>query len=233
MQDTTPYFLRLGTEQEVSSFALKSAEGTRYTLAGRIDWPATSNMALRVRAPIHRLWLLGGTERFGAGDAELRIKFRVLQIEDYIKVQAGVIETLPTGSSVRGLGNGAMVLTPFITGGRRFGRVITYAYVSDAVTLRNAKARAYEDFTDPSTDHELRNAIGISGGPFDMLQGNFSLNATTILTGPATGDTFVFAGAIAAYTPSDVVRVQLGGQLPIAGERRFEWKATLDAYLFF
>jgi hypothetical protein len=233
VQDTRPYVVRTGIEQELSSFDLPAAAGTRYTFAGRVDWPATERMALRVRAPVHHLWLADGGERMGPGDAELRLKLRLLQVADYVKVQAGVIETLPTGSAVRGLGNGAMVITPFVTGGRRFGRVIVYAYGSDAVTLRNTKATQYEDFTDPSSNHELRNAVGATGGPFDALQGNVSLNATTILTGRATGETFVFAGAIVAFTPTDRLRVQLGGQHPVAGDRRFEWKATLDVYASF
>ena len=223
--------VRLGVEQEVSKFDLSAASGTRYTLAGRGDWDATSKMAVRVRAPVHGLWLAGGRERVGLGDTELRLKLRLVDVGGYFQVQAGLIETYPTGSSSQGLGNGAMVGTPYVTAGRKFGRTIFYAYVSDAITLRNAHARQFDDFTDPSSNHETRNALGVMGGPFDALQANLSVSSTTILTGNAFGDTFVSAGTIVAVSPTDAFRVQLGAQVPVLGERRFDWKGTLDLYL--
>ena len=109
------------------------------------------------------------------------------------------------------------------------------ALVSSALAASLAACSAgviEDDLTDPSSNHETRNAVGATGGPFDSIQGNLSLNATTILTGASVGDTFVFGGGIVAFTPNDKFRMQLGGQLPIAGERRFEWKATADVYLF-
>jgi hypothetical protein len=231
VQDTGTHSVRLGVEQELSKFDLPIAVGTRYTLAGRGDWVATPRMSLRLRAPVHWLWLAGGGERSGLGDAELRIKFRIVQIGGYFQVQAGIIETYPTGSSRQGLGNGAMVGTPYVTAGRKIGRTIFYAYASDAITLRNDKATQFDDYTDPSSNHEARNAVGATGGPFDAIQGNLSLSSTTILTGTSFGSTFVFAGAIVAISPWETLRLQLGGQVPIAGERRFDWKTTLDLYV--
>jgi hypothetical protein len=223
---------RIGVEQEVSGFDLADAKGTRYTVAPRADWGATEALSLRLRATYHTLWLADGTTRSGVGDAELRLKARVVDIDEHFLVQVGVIETLPTGNASRGLGNGAMVLSPFVTSGRKIGRTIIYAYVSDAITLRNEKARVYDDFTDPSTNHETRNALGVIAGPSSVFQTNASLNATTILTGSSFGDTFLFGAAFLVFAPSELFRLQLGGQLPIAGEHRFEWKGVLDAYVF-
>jgi len=223
---------RVGVEQEISGFDLAIAKGTRYTIAPRADWGATEALSLRARATYHNLWLSDGTTRSGIGDCELRLKARVVDIDEHTIVQIGMIETLPTGSAPRGLGNGAMVLSPYVTAGHKIDRTILYAYLSDAVTLRNEKARAYDDFTDPSTNHETRNAAGVITGPSSVFQTNLSLNATTILTGSSFGETFLFGSAFFVFAPSDVFRLQLGGALPIAGDHRFEWRGVLDAYVF-
>jgi hypothetical protein len=224
--------VRVGLEQEISGFDLPIAKGTRYTFAPRADWAPREGLSLRTRVPFHNLWLAGDDHRAGIGDAELRLKFRLYSHGGNRLVQGGAIQTMPTGSAVRGLGNGAVVLTPFLTGGIKIDKTILYAYVSDAITLRNQKARAYDDFTDPSTNHETRNVVGVITGPYGPIQGNLSLNAYTILTGGAVGETFVFGAAVFAFAPSDVFRVQAGLQLPVAGDERFDYKCTLDAYFF-
>lgn len=43
----------------------------------------------------------------------------------------------------------------------------------------------------------------------------------------------VFGAAIVAFAPSDVFRIQAGTQLLAAGDKRFDYKCTLDAYFFF
>jgi len=233
IQDPLSRISRVGLQQDISQFDVPQARGTRYTLALRGDWAPIPILSLRVRAPAHRVWLSDGDVRSGFGDAELRLKVRVLDVGGYILVQAGVIETLPTGSRAERLGNGAMVVTPFVTAGRKFGKTVLYAYVSDAIALRRQNAKRYEDLTDPSADHEARSAIGLLTTVSSVVSANISLSAITILTPSQLGETFVHGGPLVALATSDATRVVIGAQLPIVGERRFDWRGTLDAYFFF
>jgi hypothetical protein len=231
--DTSSGNYRIAAQTDASRFSLASASGFRFTSAVRADWSPRPGLALRLRVPYHFMALDDGARFDGWGDAELRIKTRIFGIGDYVLVQAGVIQTLPTGSKQDRLGNGAMVLTPFVTAGRRFGETIIYAYVSDAVTLRRDNALAYEDITDPSTDHEARSAIGAMLAIKQRVQANVSMSAITILGGRDVGQTFVHGGPIVGVLLTDAARLVLGGQVPVAGERRFDWRTTADVYFSF
>lgn len=179
------------------------------------------------------MWLTTGEQRTGVGDGELRLKGRIYEHGGYILVQAGVIQTLPIGSRTERLGNGSTVLTPFVTGGYKIGNTIIYGYVSDAVAIRRDNQKRYEDLTDPSRDHETRCAIGFIHLFSDVVQMNFSLSAITIMTKQDFGQTFLHGGPLVAFAPADTVHIALGAQVPIAGEKRFDWRGTLDAYLSF
>lgn len=231
--DTSGRAYRVAAQTDASRFSIPSARGARFTTAIRADWIPTDGLALRVRLPYHAVWLDGGRSLRGLGDSELRIKARVYAIEDYVLVQAGVIQTLPTGDKRDRLGNGATVVTPFVTAGRRFGDKILYAYVSDAVSLRRQNALAYEDITDPSADHEARSAVGLMLGIYSRVQANLSVSAITILGGRDFGQTFVHGGPLAGVALTDDVRLVVGGQVPIVGERRFDWRTTADLYVSF
>jgi hypothetical protein len=232
VQDPLSRVSRLGLEQDLSGFDVHGVRGTRYTLTARYDWAATPAFSLRVRAPVHFIWLRGSAGKLsGIGDWELRAKARIVDIDGYILVQAGVIETMPTGDPRSGLGNGAMQLTPFVTGGYKIGDTILYAYLSDAVALRPDSAPRYDDLADPSADHETQNAIGvITGTP--AFQVNASLSTATALTKSELGHTSLSGSAVAGFG-TDTVRFLVGGALPIAGAKRFDWRALLDAYVFF
>ncbi len=231
--DTAAGNYRVAAQTDASRFSLSNAGGFRFTTALRADWSPRPGLALRVRVPYHFMSLDDGARFDGWGDAELRIKTRIFGISDYVLVQAGVIETLPTGSKRDRLGNGAMVLTPFVTAGRRFGETILYAYVSDAIALRRENALAYEDLTDPSTDHEARSAVGAMLAIKQRVQANVSMSAITILGGRDVGQTFVHGGPIVGVLLSEDARLVLGGQVPVAGDRRFDWRTTADLYFSF
>ncbi len=232
MQETYFRHQRIGITQEVSSFDVEQGKGTRYTIAGRFNWLPIPDLSLRLIVPIHQVWLTGGEHRAGFGDSELRIKGRIVQ-SGPVQIQLGLIQTLPTGSRTERLGNGATVLTPFVTGGYRIVDTILYLYVSDEVTVRRDNQKHYEDITDPNTDHELQNAVGFIHIFTEELQMNVSFSAITTLTRRDRGQTFLFGGPLLAWGPNDAVHLALGVQLPIAGEKRFDWRGSLDAYVSF
>jgi hypothetical protein len=221
---------RLGIETVGASFDLNGNHGDFFGVAVRGDLRLSPTVGLRLVVPYYALQV-GSVTSTGLGDAELRL--RVLAYEGHPwRVYAGISDQLPTGDSSAGLGQGGSQLTPFVTGGWRHGNVVLYASVADALGLHPDKPLPF-DYVDPSSDHELRYTVGGILEITDFFYFNGAVDGVTVLVPGQLGDTFVFGGLAGGLVTSDRSKVVLYGELPFAGDRRFDAKAGLDAYLYF
>ena len=220
---------RVGVELETARFDLAGTRGTYFTAIARADWAATRRLTLRARVPLQLLDLEGQppgqSGREGLGDVELRLRYR-LTMRDPLLVAVGYTGQLPTGDAARGLGGGALQVAPYVTAGYRIGGTVVFATLNDTVTLRGGSTPRYVNYVDPNSDHELRYNAGLIYFFSDVVAANALVSGTTLLADDARGRTLFTAGAQLGIAPLPSVRVVAGGQLPLAGERRFDWKAN-------
>jgi hypothetical protein len=221
---------RLGVESTWASFNLNGNRGDFFGLTARADLRLSSLVSMRLLVPVYALQLDSGTN-VGQGDAELRTRVLLYDVHPW-RFYAGLADQLPTGNTSLGLGQGGSQLTPFLTGGWRRGRVVIYGQVSEAIALHPDKPLSF-DYVDPSSDNELRYGAGAIVELADPVYVNAGVNAVTVLVPGDVGDTFVFGGFAAGFVLSEKSKVVILGQLPIAGDRRFDARLGLDAYLYF
>jgi hypothetical protein len=223
---------RLGVESTWASFDLDGVRGSFAGVAARVDWRAGSRVDLRVLVPVYALTLDGAATQVGLGDSELRVRVLVYDAHPW-RVFAGLADALPTGSTSIGVGQGAPQLTPFLTAGYRAGRIIVYVNAADALTLRPADKPALPDYVDPSTDHELHGTFGVIAEMGDHLYAVATGSGTVVLVPEHAGEALATAGLAVGVLPSSRFKLLAGAQLPVAGEHRFDVRATLAAYAYF
>jgi hypothetical protein len=231
---------RLGLETSWASFNLPNNQGDfnrgeYFGLTVRGDVKLARNVGLRVLVPMYLLQLDGQSASNGFGDAALRARFLLLDANPW-RFYAGLEQQLPTGNTAIGTGQGGVQLSPFITGGWRKGSVVVYASVADSIGLhpRWGTGRLEPvDYVDPSSDHELRSNFGVIGEIAEPLYVNGALTAITLLEPGDAGKTLLIGGAALGYVVSEDFKLVLVGQLPVAGEHRFEQRIGLNAYLYF
>lgn len=223
---------RLGVESTWASFDLDRVRGSFAGVTARVDWRAGSRVDLRLLVPVYAVTLDGAPTHAALGDSELRVRVLVYDAHPW-RVFAGLADGLPTGSTSIGVGQGAPQLTPFLTAGYRAGPVVVYVNAADALTLRPADKPALPDYVDPSTDHELHGTLGVIAEMGEHLYAVATGNGTVVLVPSRAGDALATAGLAVGVLPSKRFKLLAGAQLPLAGEHRFDVRATLAAYVYF
>jgi hypothetical protein len=223
---------RFGLESTWASFDLGGTRGSYFGFAARADWRASSVVGLRLIVPVYTLGTEGQPWKTGLGDSELRLRVLVLDADDW-RVFVGLTDGLPTGDTSLGVGQGATQLTPFVTAGWKKGPLVLYATVADSITLRVQDKPAPIDYVDPSTDHEMHGTLGAIVGLGDHAYATAAVTETTVLVPSDAGDTILTGGVAVGILPGRTWKLVAGGQLPLAGQHRFDAKASLDAYVFF
>ena len=220
---------RAGAELETAGFRLEGRRGSYASVIPRIEWNATELLGVRVRVPIYTLALEGEPEtQEGVGDTELRARFHLLGGEP-LRISAGWVTQLPTGTAGRGLGEGAVQGVPFVNLGYRIARVVVYLTSADAISFAGPHQRRWSNFVDPGSDHELRTTIGSLFAFTEKVSGGVVLTETTILTAADRGRSFVTGALQLGAQPDPRLRLTLAQQLPIVGEERFSWKLNAAA----
>lgn len=228
---------RVGVELETARFDLGTqGQGSYFSTIARVDWAATRRLTLRTRVPLHFLDLAGQAGREGLGDVEVRLRWR-LTMRDPLLVAVGYTGQLPTGDDARGLGGGALQLAPYATAGYRIDATVIFVTLNDTLTLRSAStlrlpsSKRSVNYVDPNSDHELRYNAGLIYFFSDVVAASAMLNGVTILTDEERGHTLFTGGAQLGIAPLPGWRFVIGGQLPILGDKRFDWK--LNAALIY
>lgn len=220
---------RAGAELETGAFRLEGRRGSYASFIPRFEWNATELLGVRVRVPIYSLALDGIADtREGVGDTELRARFHILGGEP-LRISAGWVTQLPTGSANKGLGEGALQGVPFINFGFRVSRVVVYLTVADALSFAGEHQRRRSNWVDPGSDHELRTTIGSIFSFTDKVSGSIVFTETTILESNGRGRSFVTTAAQLGTQPDPRLRLTLAQQLPVVGEERFSWKLNAAA----
>jgi hypothetical protein len=223
---------RVGLESVFVTFDLQGQKGDFLGVAARGDYRLSRRVGLRLEVPMYTLHLDGQGTNTGIGDAELRVRVLVLNIQAW-RMYVGLADQMPTGQTSLGIGQGANQLTPYVTAGYRYRSLVVYGAVADAVTIRPSGAIVKPDWVDPSTDHELRYGLGAIVEFSEAFYGNAAVTGITELVPGSVGNSLCQGGASLGFQPNDNWKLVLGLQLPIAGERRFDTKTLLSLYYFF
>jgi hypothetical protein len=224
---------RFGIESTWARFDLKDYDhprGDYFEIAARADDELSRTVTLRLVVPFYVLSLDDADTRTGIGDVELRLKVQAAASENF-RLYLGVADELPTGIGHLGLGNGAEQLSPYVTVGRKVGKVIFYTTVADTFSLRSNAAP--QNYVSPNEDHELDYNVGTIFQFTDAFYANLAPSAVTVLVPSKLGSTLVTGGAQLGLQPSEAWKIVGGFEVPMLGDHRFETRATLDAYAFF
>jgi hypothetical protein len=219
--------LRAGVETEATGFRLEGQRGSFLSGIPRIEYTPLRKMNLRLRVPFHSLALDGEPDtRGGIGDMELRLRLN-LRSREPLRVNAGWVVQMPTGSKHEGLGEGAVQLTPFASAGFRIDAVVLYLTVADTLKLVGPhEDQKFVNYVDPSENHELRTTAGTILPVTEMVSASAYFTETTILSSVNQGQVLLTGGASIGMQAESRLRIVLSQQLPIAGEHRFAWKTN-------
>jgi hypothetical protein len=224
---------RAGAELEAAGFRLEGRRGSYESAIGRIEWAPTGGLALRARIPSYTVSLQDQlATREGLGDTELRLRIQ-LKKDEPIRVSGGWVTQLPSGSQDRGLGAGALQVTPFVSAGYKVDRTIIYLTIADALSLAGPHQPRLPNYVDPGTDHELRTTIGAIYNFTDLVSASAIATTTTILTHRDRGRSLVTGAFQLGTQPDRRLRIVLAQQLPLVGEERFSWKLNAAATFAF
>jgi hypothetical protein len=165
-----------------------------------------------------------------------------LKKDEPIRISGGWVTQLPTGSQDRGLGAGALQVTPFLSAGYKVDRTIIYLTVADALSLAGPHQPRLPNYVDPGTDHELRTTVGAIYNFTDLVSASAIATMTTILPSPwgpneaaqrDHGRSLVTGAVQLGTQPDRRLRIVLAQQLPLLGEERFSWKLNAAATFAF
>jgi hypothetical protein len=223
---------RLGVESVWAAFDLQGTTGDFVGVVARGDLRLSPIVSTRLEVPVYTLQLSGQGTRIGVGDIELRTRIRLYDAHNW-RLYFGLSDQMPTGNSSLGLGQKATQLTPFLTGGYRWGPVVIYGVVADAVVIRQPGAPQPTDYVDPGSDHELRYSLGAIVEFSSAIYANAGLSAITDLVPGEVGRSLAIASASLGVAPSPTWKFVCGLQLPAGGEHLFEEKVVGGLYYFF
>jgi hypothetical protein len=223
---------RLGVESVWAAFDLQGATGDFLGVVARGDVRLSPTVSTRLEVPVYTLHLNGQDARTGVGDIELRTRIRLYDAHNW-RLYFGLSDQMPTGNASLGLGQNATQLTPYVTGGYRWGPIVVFGLVADAIAIRPPGAAQPNDYVDPGSDDELRYTVGAIVEFSDAVYANVALSAITDLVPGEVGRTLAIASASLGFAPSSTWKFVGGLQLPAAGDHLFEEKVVGGVYYFF
>jgi len=223
---------RAGAELEGAAFRFAGRRGSYGSVVARAEWFPVDGLGLRLRVPFTTLALEGEpATREGFGDTELRARAMLLNTESF-RVSAGNVLELPTGARHRGIGNGSVQVTPFVTAGYRVRDLVVYATIADSFSLAGPNQKRFANYVDPGTDHELRATLGAIYVFDETISGAVSVTDTIVLTANGRGEQ-IYVANVNLGAQRGPLRMVLAPAIPIAGEQRFSWRITTAALLSF
>lgn len=214
---------------EATSFRLEGRRGTFTSLVPRLEWVPTPRLNLRLRVPLDSLTLDGERDsRNGPADTELRLRLHAYTVEPF-RVSLGLVSQLPTGSTVDGLGAGALQVTPFLNAGFRHKSFVAYLIVGDSISLAGSEKTRRANWVDPNTDHELRTTLGVIYDFTGTVSAGALVTETIVLVDEDRGRTLMTGAVTLGTQPDRRLRLVIAEAFPVYGERRFAWKLSAAA----
>jgi hypothetical protein len=223
---------RLGTELEGAAFRNAGRRGSYGSVVARAEWFPVDGVGVRLRVPFTTLALQDEpATREGFGDSELRFRATFYNTDPF-RMSAGWVTELPTGARHRGIGNGSVQVSPFVTAGYRMQKLVLYGTLADSVSVVGPHQTHVPNYVDPGTDHELRVTAGAIYAFDETISGALAVTDTIILTDADRGQQLYVANALIGAQRGPL-RLVISPSLPIAGEQRFSWRITTAALLSF
>lgn len=216
---------------EAAGFELAEQRGDYYTLRLRGEYTLVPYFSVGLAAPFHLLKLQDRSLRSGPGDVDVLARLRVVNAERhawFMSVGLGV--ELPTGDTDAGLGAGHVELTPFVSTMKSLGPLMVHGTLALNASLAHSEAghdhEAEPVFVNPHSSLELVYHAGALYPVSEGLYLNGVAAANTVLEAAERWETFLVLRPEVGFMPADDWRISMVGHLPVAGERRFDWKAT-------
>lgn len=219
---------RAGAELESAAFRVEGKRGSFMSLIGRLEYTPMKDLGLRVRVPYDSLSLQDEpATREGLADTELRLRAH-LKTSEPLRISAGWVTQLPTGSRSDGLGAGAVQVMPFVNAGLRKDRLILYVIIADAYSLGSRRLPAV-NYVDPGANHELRTTLGSIYMVAEAVSTGIVFTQTTVLTNKDLFDSLLVGSFQVGAQPDKRLRLVIAQSLPLLGEQRFSWKLNAAA----
>lgn len=239
---------RVALEVSGGTFTLPYGRGTSFVATAAADVAIGEHVALGVRMPFVLVSLRGNGPRAGAGDVDLVGKVRLLGTENR-SLSFGLGLEAPTGDAERGLGSGHFEVSAGISGAWAEGPWVFHGTVADAVSLEGdgGAAHVHEaphehgsdphaaqgSFVSPHSEHELQYHAGVQHHFVPAFFANLAIGGATVLVPDRLGETVLVARPEVGLQPSRSLRLTTSLEVPFAGPRRFDWRASVGAELRF
>lgn len=218
---------------QLAEFDLDASSGTWFAVAPVVEYAPLRWLSASARFGIVGVrYRTGGEDATGLADTDLCVKLRVAATEHgEIIASVGLGLGLPTGDSRDGIGNGHVELSPFVVLSSQVTPwLVLTGLVADHVSLADEHEHEHASVVAPHGAHEVVLRLGASAF---VRQTYVSLGGDAAIVVSGEAGSFVAARGEVGWLPARRLRFALGVDLPVAGERRFEWRARLGVgYLF-
>src|SRR5262249_55820043 len=143
-----------GFLMEGAGFSLPAGSGHYWTTTFRGDYAPAPWVSFGIRVPYEVLLVRGASLQHGLGDVTLVGKLLVAGFPSGA-ISIGLAAQLPTGSPEAGLGDGSVMLAPYLRLNMDFGLFTVLLNVADDLVLPSGRTGDVPDFIDPHTNHQL------------------------------------------------------------------------------
>jgi len=234
-------FAAFKTETAHSRFTNEDA--TYWTLALHGRAVATSSVSFDLLAPVHYLKLRSQAVRAGIGDLQITSRLRLLnQGQNGILIDAGIGIEIPTGDTDAGLGTGHFEFAPFVSSVVSFGAVTVHGTLGLNASLASAETEHHQKnegehsehvephehgpvYVNPHANLEMAYGMGATTQAVDWLLLDMTMDARTSFDEGERGNTFLVVAPKMVFVVSELWRIATHVRIPVAGRRRYEWKA--------
>lgn len=223
----------VGVDFAVAGFDLSGQRGDYYDLVPNAEYAPWEYLSVGLRLPVYFLELDKQDLRVGIGDLDTVVKLRLYHHpQEKFVLTAGLGGEFPTGDQDRGLGAGDVDLAPFLTAMGMLGPLMLHGTVgvNVAVVKAGAPSSGVEptNYVSPHSDFELVYHLGLLHWFYERFFANFVVSLNTVLASENRGDTFTVLVPELGVLATRALQVSVRPEIPVAGDRRFEWKLSLN-----
>jgi hypothetical protein len=240
----------LELDLQVAEFQLGDRSGHWVLAALAIEYAFHERFSASLWLPFAWIEYATGSRAVGIGDIELAGKVLIFATPhgEFI-LSAGAGLELPTGNADNGLGSGHFELSPYVSASSApANNFVIYGLVSERISFGDANGGGHEhpeegdghehsgvdahgSVLSPHADHELFVRLGAAYviGPVYFSGGS---DVVVVWSGSKPLGPVVLRGEF-GWLPRERIRLAAGIDVPVAGEKRFSWRArTGVAWMF-
>jgi hypothetical protein len=230
---------------QTAEFDFGERRGYWAVTALSLEYAFEERLSGSVRLPFAWIAYADHTDAVGVADIEFGSKVRLVATSHgELILSAGAGIELPTGDVDNGLGSGHFELSPYVSASSApLNTLVLYALAAERIALGTEETHAEEpgqldhdhphegSVLNPHQKHELFSRLGAAQifGPVYVSAG---CDVVVVWSGGQTLGPVVLRSEF-GWLPHERVRLALGGDVNVAGEERFSWRARMGvAWMF-